>query len=195
MGAVPETIDTTSEPTRLTLSAAAQNATPFLAAGPVPAAHLFHIPAWAPRTGRTLAFSKWELALHLLLAAYGLSPQQLYDAPPINPLHADSTPTRAESDRRRAQATARSEWLAINTSIYWHVLPSLIISGLNEAMDREHIDKLAKERYRASRRSTCGLTLSVQSQVELPPTRTILLAMKYWQSNISHVQVWAEQSG
>jgi hypothetical protein len=50
------------------------------------------------------------------------------------------TPTRADQDA----ATAAEDWFIINTAIYWHVLPSLILDGVDKRRDQEYIDTLVR---------------------------------------------------
>ena len=66
-----------------------------------------------------------------LFEAFGSSISSLYDTPPLSVerLNSFGVQTRAETSAQRAAAAAHMRFLAVNTAIYWHVLPSLELEG------------------------------------------------------------------
>ena len=88
---------------------------------------------------RGLAYHKWWSAVRKLLAAFGLSADCVEGvAPPELCVSSEegvspSTPSSYDEWRPAGQrvltVAERDAWLAVNTAIYWHLLPSLDIDG------------------------------------------------------------------
>ena len=95
----------------------------------------FPLPKWKPRSGRNMVYLAWEVELAKLLAALGTDTSFIAKAPPPQP------DTVRNKDRARAR-DEREHWVAVNTSLFWHVLPSLDISGTSWQRDTDHISTL-----------------------------------------------------
>ena len=108
----------------------------------------FPIPKWAPRQGRNRAYTVWISAVRQLFAAYGLTLDQLSeDAPslPSSTLARRSTSATGTEDEAAAMTAKRMQWQAVNTAIYWHVRPSLIIAGPWHDKDLKALDSMFRE--------------------------------------------------
>ena len=103
------------------------------------------LPVWRPRSGRGLAYDKWESALFLLAAAMGIAPEQLSDGPPLLPdsLLVSLSPEDQEWTRA-VHAVALRDWQRVNTKLYRVVLPSLLIDG----PEFKHDDRAVREYVR-----------------------------------------------
>ena len=140
-------------PTGSTLSA-----TPFLAKTTIPLAHRFPIPSWAPRSGRGIQHYKWWSAVRKLLAAYGLSPDSIYDEVPVESgASAHVSPLSPSPYTEYAPggggggagvtADERDAWLDVNTSLYWHVHPSVDIDGAHFLQDDRMLESFCSGLY------------------------------------------------
>ena len=121
-----------------------QAAAPLLAISPMRKEQTFPIARWRPRSGRTATFLQWRRDVHRLAQAFGLTIEQLSEPPPENAIpqlvKGEGVQTRTASE----QARIRQKWLSINTAIYWHVEPSLDLSGPDQARDVRMLDSLVK---------------------------------------------------
>ena len=119
---------------------------PLLAISSIRKEQRFDIPTWAPREGRNEAYVQWKRQIGRLLQAFGLRWENISDSPPqsITPSMVTRQQLRDqdEIDAAAAQLVNEANWKRINTAIYWHVEPSLIMSGLFAKQDREEIDEL-----------------------------------------------------
>ena len=121
--------------------------TPLLSTMAIQPQYRFPIPSWAPRSGRTEAYELWLVSIHQLLAAFGLTMEQLHEETPDNPLFDDSL-VRTKSDHHAARddhaalVAARDAWLLVDTSVYWHVRPSIDVAGPDLQKDTRKLDSL-----------------------------------------------------
>ena len=136
------------------LSLTQPNATPLLAVAPISSSALFPIPKWRARAGRGESYDRWWRAVQQLLNALDVTVQQLGDEPPPMPPSVKSQIVTRQEDESAARAAgelawqqyeaALDHWQRVNTAIYWHVVPSLDLSGVHERGDTEVIDSLVK---------------------------------------------------
>ena len=115
------------------------HANPLYATSAVLRGNQFPLPAWRPRSGRNIQYLQWHSELKKLYAALDVTEDFIFSTPPADPKHAEGIRTKAEVAARAAE---RDEWLAINTTIFWHVLPSLDISGVTWQRDTDYIATL-----------------------------------------------------
>ena len=122
---------------------------PLLATAPIPSAKLFPIPSWRPRDGRNDSYDKWLRAVRQLLAAFDITEERLEEQPPA-PIVSSSMIVTRQDDEESAKALADeraleiANWQRVNTAIYWHVVPSLRLSGVHEKHDMNTIDGLVR---------------------------------------------------
>ena len=127
--------------------------TPLLATSPIcSAGDLFPVPKWAPRSGRGPAYAAWHRAIQQLLAAFGLAASDLAKSVPtldsyLSQMASPYAGFAEEGDvpielRRRHRALVES-WRAVNTAIYWHVLPSLNLVSIHQLVDERAVDSLS----------------------------------------------------
>ena len=137
-----------------TLTAA--DSTPFMARTTIPPSHRFPIPTWAPRSGRGMSFHKWWSAVRKLLAAYGLPPDSVDEEPPsehcvssevaAGPASPSSYEEWAPEGGRRLTVVERDAWVAVNTSLYWHLHPSVDIEGAHFLQDDRMLESFVSGR-------------------------------------------------
>ena len=114
--------------------------TPLLATSAIPSAQLFKVAKWRVRDGRTLAFEACWRDLRALLAAFGITEAQLTEEPP-EPFDKASSIVTRQGDEEKAVEAARAQeqqidlWHSINTAIYWHALPALVLTGVHQPAD------------------------------------------------------------
>ena len=121
------------------------SATPKLvcATGPIADAVRFKLTTIRPREGRTAGYLKWVDDVEQLLLAHGVTPRHAKQGPPIvTPLPEGKLTTRSDTERYEREAKELDNWQKINTSIFWHVRPSLLIDGPTEPIDRRSINAL-----------------------------------------------------
>lgn len=112
--------------------------TPLLATSMIPASQRYPITPWAPRSGRGPVYHQWNRDIGRLLAAFSLTWDDIqHDAPqPTNAkLEASLTRSRAAADVLELES-----WQRVNTALYWHVEPSLLLTGPDKARDERFID-------------------------------------------------------
>jgi hypothetical protein len=128
---------------------------PLLATFPLKANDRFPISSYKPRRGRDgLTYERWRQDVRNLVSAFGLAEADLLeDGPPSFANFARSasvssplvgkrlsyTEYDADGDDaalRAAYDAALARWYAVNTAIYWHVLPSLMIDDAYYLTDR-----------------------------------------------------------
>ena len=97
-----------------------------LAVGPVPAALRIPMVTWKPRDGFNEKFVEFELNLENLYNVHG-APSFIASVPPL--VTSPVKRTKEADARAVAEAKALAQYQAINTSIYWHVVPNIDISG------------------------------------------------------------------
>ena len=123
------------------------NARPLLATSDI-AQHLrFPIPTWAVRGGRTMQHFLWEQSIVKLAAAFGLTPEHLLEDAPTLTSYTAQMAARPASTRAKVTVTEDMfnqhllDWMAVNSAIYWHVLPSLDISGTHLLSDTRAVNR------------------------------------------------------
>ena len=88
-----------------------------------------------------MAYVLWEGDLKLLAAAFGLTQEQLLDGVPTLQSFSAMVKERPAATRTKTPDLAaafvehHAQWLHINSAIYWHVLPSLDITGAHMLSD------------------------------------------------------------
>ena len=118
----------------LDLNTAAQY--PMLATSALPSQRLFPLQKWAPRTGYGDAYEAWWRSVKQLLAAFGLEESDMSELPaaysplPSSPASPGARQSVSSSSPPPAGLTRDEWWIMVNTAVYWHVLPSLDISGV-----------------------------------------------------------------
>ena len=125
---------------------------PLLATSAISSMQCFPIPGWRPRAKRTPEFVEWRRGVVQLAAALGVTEAQLNNMePPIvrstpRATRQGEDPVKVEEmrEQQHQSQTALAHWQRINTAIYWHVLPSIDIRGVNMRRDRRLIDALVK---------------------------------------------------
>ena len=129
------------------------NNLPLLASSSIAKDKLFPIPTWAPRSGRTAMFDEWRRGITLLCNAFGITTEQLYAHAPIPPKPTSQVVTRQEEAKFQAAVNEYAQWVTIDTALYWHVLPSLDLRGVNMERDRARTDAYTEGR------TACGRAL------------------------------------
>ena len=99
----------------------------------------FPLPIWRPRSGRNIQYLQWLSELKKLLAALDVTEDFCTSSPPTDPQLTAGIRTKAELTARAAE---RDKWLAISTTIFWHVLPSLDLTGVTWQRDTDYIATL-----------------------------------------------------
>ena len=130
--------DATSGPLGLRLST-----TPFMATSPVPARDLFPVPVWRPRGGRDAAYAHWARGRKMLVAAFGVTEEELLKGcPVISATSASRSGVSAAAATRSAVRGGQggvpldaATYQAVSTAIYWHLLPSLDLTGPHHMRD------------------------------------------------------------
>ena len=123
-----------------------------MATSAVPTPQLFPITKWAARSGRTAAHLQWWSGVRQLLAALSLTEDQIDEHPPSVPA-IDTLITgygggvtrsaRARAVRERMAAIdALEAWQRVNTALYWHLRPSLLLTGPDALNDTRYFDTL-----------------------------------------------------
>ena len=93
-----------------------------------------------------MAYILWERDITLLAAAFGLGTEQLTDSVPTLQSYTAMLKERPATTRGKAEdvtaafAMHHAQWLQFNTAIYWHVLPSLDITGAHMLSDMRALD-------------------------------------------------------
>ena len=105
---------------------------------------------WRPRTGLTMTQFKFKRDLIRLLAAFGLPPDALYESQPhIQVASAQNAhpKTRLKTERDDADDQALAEqterlalWQRVNTAVYWHLVPAIVIDGPHFLEDSAVLD-------------------------------------------------------
>ena len=115
--------------------------TPLLATSMIPLHQRYPITPWAPRTGRTSVYHQWRRNVGRLLAAFSLSWEDIQQDTPIAYI-ADIKPEAGAVTRARAADDAlRTEaWQRVNTALYWHIEPSLLLVGPDRARGERFMD-------------------------------------------------------
>ena len=125
---------------------------PLLASCAVPVSSLFPIHKWRVNAGINSDYHKWWSGVTQLCAALRMSVAQLHEAPPDYPpaldvyLSSRSVATRAAieaatTEHARLHAVADS-WRVYNTALYWHVRPSLDLSGPEFLIDERKVNSM-----------------------------------------------------
>ena len=126
--------------------------TPLLATSPIPKAQLFPIPSWKPASGRNRDYHEFRRGVVQLANALGLSESQLSDAAPtIETLLRQSSVIVTRSEDKLALEAERvrcegiiEQWQRVNTVLYWHMLPAILLEGASLRRHRRHLDSLVK---------------------------------------------------
>ena len=121
-----------------------------LATSAIPAAQLFPVSQWAPNSGLTPAFHRWRSSVSQLIAALDMSEDMVYEGPPpvlsleeLLSQHGRGRASFALAVTERLSAIDRLEaWQRINTALYWHLRPSLLLTGSDIITDTRYIDSL-----------------------------------------------------
>ena len=113
--------------------------TPLMATSSIASDKQFAIAKWRPRDGRTQAFQAMHKDMLALLAAFGVTEAQLSEEPPEVAVK-NQIVTRQEDEAQLAEVQRklvqqREVWHRINTAIYWHFRPALLLNGVHEAAD------------------------------------------------------------
>ena len=155
-------------------------ATPLFATSQLRTSDLFPIERWKPRSGRTHAYRKWKTGVGRLLAAFGLEFHQLQEqCPTALPAKREGVTTRGDSEELQHEAALRqAEWQAVNTALFWHVEPSLILEGTAETARDERMinDKMIKGKL-ADGRALINWALSCASADSLEEQTKLQLAV------------------
>ena len=108
---------------------------------------LFPVHKWQPASGRTLDFHKWVGGRNMLIAAFGLTVHEFEHLDFRTPV-LDITPSTSRSEakllRQQYDEHVRrlQHWLAVNTAIFWHLRPSIVISQGDFLKHTRYIDSL-----------------------------------------------------
>ena len=102
---------------------------------------------WRPRSGRNADYKKWERSLRELLAAFACTESMLAAGPPqVDSSSHDAMTLRSgekierDTTAHELQTAALVEWQSVNTALYWHVKPSLLIDGPDFERDARKTD-------------------------------------------------------
>ena len=114
----------------------------------IPVSRLLPIRKWRPRDGRNRAFLHWLEDIERVLAAFCLRIDCVNEEPPPASSYSSSLTassishvadaTRAAAARAKGEQpedARRRAWQRVNTSLYWHILPSILIDGPMEVQD------------------------------------------------------------
>ena len=114
----------------------------------IPVSRLLPIRKWRPRDGRNRAFLHWLEDVERVLAAFCLRIDCVNEEPPPASSYSSSLTassishvadaTRAAAARAKGEQpedARRRAWQRVNTSLYWHILPSILIDGPMEVQD------------------------------------------------------------
>lgn len=121
-------------------------ATPLLATFAIPAGGRFPVSDWAIRTGRTTQYIRFRRDVKYLLSAFGLTEHDLHDATP--PFDSDTNANIKEEGNTvtrsvaAAAAKQREHWIRVNTALFWHVRPAIVLTGPDADRDQRHIDTM-----------------------------------------------------
>ena len=107
----------------------------------------FPIPPWDFRTKYSARFEQWWRGVKQLANAFDISEDRIFEDPPL--LTDTFVVTRQTGEQAQAAAVEKHrlqllEWQTINTALYWHVLPSLIFSGIYREHDLALADAMVK---------------------------------------------------
>ena len=105
----------------------------------------FPIPQYRPRDGRCPGRDDWEHSIAQLCTALGMAVEELDEEPPtppsspysVTPSHDAYSPYASHEDKERLD-----KWLTINTTLYYHIAPSLTLTGLYREQDQKTIEQL-----------------------------------------------------
>ena len=107
----------------------------------------FPMHKWRPRSGRNADYKKWERSLRELLAAFACTESMLAAGPPqVDSSSHDAMTLRSgekievDTTAHELQTAALVEWQSVNTALYWHVKPSLLIDGPDFERDARKTD-------------------------------------------------------
>ena len=123
--------------------------TPKLATSQLSSADAFPIPTWRPRSGLDANHPLWKAGVRRLLAAFDLSEPELVHAVAqcrailtgANPPVFSDDPAEAAEQAGLLEA-AISQWQAINTAVFWHVLASVDLQSSHTLTDMRFIEAL-----------------------------------------------------
>ena len=132
--------------------------------------NLFPIPQWILRSGRNEQFDNWHRHALGMFAAWNINKQQIYETSPTLPATPQQPTREAKSTHDALVAQIWEEWRQINTAIYWHLVPSLVVQGVERTTDLEIIDSYVQGKY-ASGRALFGWAECSRSQMS-PTTPT-----------------------
>lgn len=94
--------------------------------------HRFPLKDWRPRDGRSVTYEEWELGIYRLCKALGIAYEDIGNGPPTTQ-HATAqtpqSPNPYSPFQSEEQGADLATWQKLNTSLYWHVLPSLKLDG------------------------------------------------------------------
>ena len=105
----------------------------------VPLSHRYPITPWAPRSGRGPVYHQWCRDVGRLLAAFSLTWEDIHSDTPIASIAKEEAGASTRS-RAANEALQVEQWQRINTALYWHVEPSLLLVGPDKARDERFID-------------------------------------------------------
>ena len=110
---------------------------------PLPLQNRWPITSWSPRSGRNDNYHMFVINLDQLLSALGADSNFL-DAPQPNVPTQPPLTRNSHSDTINEATDALMTWQRINTSLYYHVSPALMLEGVHKLDDARLIAKLAK---------------------------------------------------
>ena len=103
----------------------------------------FSIQQWSPRTGYGKISERFKADLSRLLKALGLSLEDLETPCPQIPQNSNiASPGSPYTPIDAVTAQKKVDWQTDSTTIYFHVLPALIIDGLYQKQDQDYVDSL-----------------------------------------------------
>ena len=114
----------------------------------MPAERRFPIPTWKPRSGRNANHIDWVRAVTQLLSAFGVDWSFIAVAPPRalewihNSMDLRSGTINKLSPEEKDELDLAVRWQQLNTALYWHIVPSIDLSGASQQCDTRHIDSL-----------------------------------------------------
>jgi hypothetical protein len=143
--------------------------TPLLATSMMPVHQRYPVTPWAPRTGRTSVYHQWRRDVGRLLASFSLSWEDVQQDAPIASIAGIRSET---SSVATDEALRTAAWQRVNTALYWHVAPSLLLVGPDRVRDERFVDANINKHLahgRAIIRWACSLadTDSLEQQTKL----------------------------
>ena len=107
----------------------------------------FPVRSWRPTAGRNMDFHKWVGGRNMLLAAFGLTPEQ-FESLDLRTPTLDLNNYRSKAAREQAQYELAdhmlrlAHWQAVNTAVYWHLRPSVVVDGVDELRHMRQLDAM-----------------------------------------------------